>query len=109
MKGPGSVKKLSPETWKRAAMPMPKALAARSASSSIQLQSDWPVWASLKRMLRVARASAGITFEAGLPTSMLVSASVEGPKWRVPRSSSHAASRSSRRTSPGSGFSARSG
>ena len=109
VKGPGSVRKLSPEISKRAAMPTPKAAAARSASSSIQSLSERPVWASLKRMLTVARASAGMTFEAGLPTSIVVIARVEGPKWSVPVSSWREARRSSRRTSAGSGFFARSG
>ena len=109
MNRPGSVRKLTPETWKRAAMPTPKALATRSASSSIQPVSASGVWASLKRMFTVARASAGITFEAGLPTSTVVIASVDGPKCAVPRSSSRVASRSSSRTSAGSGFFARSG
>ena len=103
------MRKLSPEIWKRAAMPTPNSLAARSASSSIQSEREAPLWASLKRMLTVARASAGMTFEAGLPVSMVVMASVEGPKCSVPLSSLWPARRSRRRTSAGRGFLARSG
>ena len=88
---------------------MPNSAAAWSASSSIQSERLAPVWASLKRMLTVARASAGMTFAAGLPMSIVVIASVEGSKCAVPLSSGREARRSSRRTSAGSGLRARSG
>ena len=68
--GPGAVRKLSPATWKRAAMPMPNSAATASASCSIHSDRLAEVWASLKRIFTVARASAGITLLAGLPVSM---------------------------------------
>ena len=101
LQGPGSVRKLSPEILKRVAMATPVSAATRAASSSIQAERLAPEWASLKRMLRAARASAGITLVAGLPVSMVVSASVEGLKCAVPVSSSRLARRSRSRTSAG--------
>ena len=47
---------------------------------------------SLKRILKAARASPGITLVAALPTSMVVKASVEGSKCSLPLSSLCAAS-----------------
>ena len=39
---------------------------------------------AVKRILKAASAFAGITFVAGLPTSMLVTSKFEAEKWALP-------------------------
>ena len=71
------------------------ASAARS-----QALSEAPVWRSLKRMLSIARAAAGMTLVAGLPTSMLVTCSVDGWNHSLPASSGAAGQRVQRADQP---------
>ena len=99
--GPGWVRKRSPSSLavEGDARLLPAALAALLDP----VAEVAPSAASLKRMLKVARASAGMTLIAGLPTSMVVNSRFEASKCAVPPSSGAAIRRSSRRTSRGSG------
>ena len=67
------------------------------------------VWRSLKRMLKRAVASPGMTLAAGLPMSIVVTCRFEGSNQSVPWSSGVAIRRSSTATSRCAALSARCG
>ena len=61
---------------------IPSAVCARRWRTHASSRSR--VHSSLKRMLKEARASAGMTLKALLPTSTVVTSRLEGSKWAVP-------------------------
>ena len=102
---PGRVRKLSPLTATSSSN--------RSAccASVARSQSDRlaPVWRSLKRTLSTARARAGMTLLAGLPTSTLVTCRLDGSNHSGAPSSGAAVSADNARNRRCTGLSARCG
>ena len=83
--------------------------AYRARVARTQAVSEAPLCPSLNRMFSAARADAGITLVALLPTSMLVTCSVEGSNQPVPASTGADVRASSARISRCTGLSARCG
>ena len=85
-KSPGLVMNTTAPSLKRSSTAQPVCAATVSDSPWIQAFRPSGVCASLKRMLNWARASAGMTLPAGLPTSTVVKERLEGSKCSVPSS-----------------------
>ena len=79
-KGPGAVRNASPEIWASTLSVTPVCSCTAAARSRRRSSRPAPVCRSLKRMLTTATAFSGITFDAGLPQSIVVICSPEGSK-----------------------------
>ena len=101
---PGAVRNETPLVWDVTVMAQPDCWAMRWLRSCTQLIRLSGVCLSLKRILKAARASPGITLVVSLPTSIDVKARVEGSKWSLPLSSLCAASWVTSSASTGMGF-----